>query len=76
MANSSENGSGIGSFTSLVDGLLSNTVYFIKSYSINELGVTYGNELSFKTLCDEPTGSISFDIQRENGVISFNYNYE
>ena len=71
-----ENGSGIGSFTSLVDGLLSNTVYFIKSYSINELGVTYGNELSFKTLCDEPTGSISFDIQRENGVISFNYNYQ
>jgi hypothetical protein len=69
-------GEGVGEFSSSLTNLISNTTYYVRSYSINELGVTYGNEVEFKTDCDEPTGNISYDITRENGIISFNFNYE
>lgn len=74
--NKTNDGEGIGEFSSSLTNLISNTTYYVRSYTINELGVTYGNEVEFKTDCDEPTGNISYDITRENGIISFNFNYE
>ncbi len=38
-----------GSFTSTITGLTANTTYYIRSYSINEVGVGYGNEISITT---------------------------
>jgi hypothetical protein len=37
-------------FIGLADDLLPNTTYFVRSYAVNMVGVSYGNELSFSTL--------------------------
>ena len=42
-------GTGIGSFTSAISGLTSNTTYYIKAYATNSVGTAYGNEYSFTT---------------------------
>lgn len=44
-----QNGSGLGSFISQITNLRPNTKYFIRAYAINDLGISYGNELSFST---------------------------
>ncbi len=38
------------SFSNLINGLNSNTTYFVRAYAINNQGVAYGNEVSFQTL--------------------------
>ncbi len=47
--NQSIDGSGTGSFTSNLTGLLTNTTYYVRAYAINSAGTAYGNELSFTT---------------------------
>lgn len=48
--NSSTNeGSGAGSFTSNLDGLIPSTTYYVKAYATNSAQTAYGNELSFTT---------------------------
>jgi len=42
-------GSGIGSFTSSITGLNSNTTYYVRSYATNSVGTAYGEQKSFKT---------------------------
>jgi len=44
------NGSGTGSFTSAISGLLPNTTYYLRAYAVNSAGVGYGNEIVFTTL--------------------------
>jgi uncharacterized protein (TIGR02145 family) len=44
-----EDGSGIGKFTSTLSGLDKNSVYFVRAYATNEPGVAYGNEIEFTT---------------------------
>ncbi len=41
---------GIGTFTSNLNGLTPNTVYYVRAYATNSLGTSYGNEVSLKTL--------------------------
>ena len=41
---------GEGPFKSSITGLKRKTTYYIRAYSTNSLGTTYGQELSFKTL--------------------------
>ena len=43
------NGTGIGSFTCNLTGLLPNTTYYVRAYATNEVGTTYGEEMSFTT---------------------------
>ena len=45
-----ENGTGIGTFKSDLTGLTANTTYYLRAYSINSIGTSYGNEISFTTL--------------------------
>ncbi len=48
--NKTTDGSGIGSFTSNLTGLLIfGTTYFVRAYAVNSAGVAYGNQYSFKT---------------------------
>jgi len=43
------NGSGTGTFTSSLTGLLSNTTYYVRAYATNSAGTTYGNVIQFTT---------------------------
>ncbi|TCC96045.1 fibrobacter succinogenes major paralogous domain-containing protein [Pedobacter hiemivivus] len=43
-------GVGIGSFNSTITNLLPGVTYYIRAYTINSVGIAYGNELSFTTL--------------------------
>ena len=47
--NKTEDGSGIGSFTSNITGLIENTTYYVRAYATNEKGTAYGEEKSFTT---------------------------
>jgi uncharacterized protein (TIGR02145 family) len=45
-------GVGAGLFFSHITGLIPNTLYYVKAYAVNDIGVGYGNELSFTTSSD------------------------
>ena len=43
------NGSGKGSFASVITGLSPGTTYYVRAYATNNLGTNYGNQVSFTT---------------------------
>uniref|UniRef100_UPI0040486445 DUF11 domain-containing protein n=1 Tax=Algoriphagus sp. TaxID=1872435 RepID=UPI0040486445 len=47
--NSTSESGTIGEFTSSITGLSPNTTYYLRAYSTNKLGTSYGNEISFTT---------------------------
>ena len=53
--NKTNNGTGIGDFTSSLTGLIQDTKYYIRAYATNSNGTTYGNEIEFRTLKGEQT---------------------
>lgn len=42
-------GSGSDVYSNLLTGLIPNTTYYIKAYAINSKGISYGDQVSFKT---------------------------
>jgi len=50
LSTKTNDGTGIGSYSSSVSGLTANTIYYIRSYATNIAGTGYGNEISFITL--------------------------
>ena len=44
------NGGGVGTFASSIENLLANTTYYVRAYATNEVGTSYGEEVSFTTL--------------------------
>jgi uncharacterized protein (TIGR02145 family) len=46
-SSSTNDGSGAGSFTSSLNGLIANTTYYVRSYAMNGAGTAYGNQVSF-----------------------------
>lgn len=55
-------GTGIGSFNSLIMGLSSNTSYYVRAYATNSVGTVYGNEVSFTS-----TANTTFFIGQSYG---------
>jgi hypothetical protein len=53
-------GSGTGSFTSNITGLIANTLYYVRAYATNSAGTGYGNQQSFTT--QQGTGGTVTDI--------------
>ena len=51
-------GNGIGVYSSSIAGLNEYTVYYVRAYAINSLGVGYGNQKSFRTQMMSPEGAI------------------
>jgi uncharacterized protein (TIGR02145 family) len=45
-------GSGVGSFSSQMTGLTPNTTYYVRAYTVSNLGTSYGNEVEFTTIID------------------------
>ena len=43
-------GTGTGTFTSNLTGLTANTTYYLRAYSISDIGISYGSVVTFKTL--------------------------
>lgn len=74
------NGSGIGSFQSLITGLSANTTYYVRAYATNSEGTAYGDEYSFTTLINKvyfigeegPAGGI---VYYDKGVYSNGWRY-
>jgi uncharacterized protein (TIGR02145 family) len=60
-------GSGTGSFTCNLSGLVPNTTYYVRAYAINSAGTAYGNALSFTTtsggggIVSNPGAGVTFD---------------
>jgi hypothetical protein len=54
-------GTGTGTYSSSLTGLLANTTYFVRAYAINSVGTAYGNQVTFTTL---PLPNISLPIIR------------
>ena len=46
------NGSGLGIFSSTISGLILNTTYYARAYATNNVGTGYGNEITFTTKSD------------------------
>ena len=44
------NGTGLGSFTSAITGLVPGTLYHVRAYVTNDAGTAYGSDVSFTTL--------------------------
>ena len=53
--NHTSDGTGTGSFTSLMTGLVPNTTYYVRAYATNSEGTAYGPELSLNTCPAAPT---------------------
>ena len=57
------NGNGIGSFTSSITGLTAGTTYYIRAYATNSVGTAYGNTRTFITLSPTlPSGIVTTQI--------------
>lgn len=59
-----EDGSGVGEFSSSITGLDPETTFYVRAYATNSAGTAYGEERSFKTLEQDPT----YDYIDEYGV--------
>ncbi len=49
----SADGTGTGTFNSVMDGLLPLTTYHVRAYATNSEGTSYGTEMMFETLSDD-----------------------
>lgn len=54
--NHTSSGSGTGAFTVNMIGLTPNTTYYVRAYATNSVRTSYGEEVSFTTQQQEPTG--------------------
>ena len=52
------NGTGVGTFTSNITGLLPNTIYHVRAYATNALGTAYGSDTTFVTYDTVPDGAL------------------
>ncbi len=59
--NFTSNGSGTGSFVCNITGLTPTTIYYLRAYAINSLGIAYGNEISFSTTYIVGNGVTDYD---------------
>jgi hypothetical protein len=51
-------GSGTGSFTSLLTGLTGGTVYYVRGYATNSMGTVYGIQISFTSVASITTDGL------------------
>jgi len=65
-------GTGVGSFSSVIEGLTLNTTYFVRAYATNSVGTAYGPQVSFTTedltLMDDLISYWKFDQSEGNSA--------
>jgi endonuclease I len=52
-------GTGTGVFVSSLTSLSAGTLYYVRAYATNSVGTTYGNEVTFTTLRNEPAAHVT-----------------
>ncbi len=52
-------GSGSGTFTKSITGLIPNTTYYVRAYATNSQGTAYGDQINFKTTSAEGSGTVT-----------------
>jgi|GEM_PF-1272708 uncharacterized protein (TIGR02145 family) len=57
-----EDGTGMGSFTSNITGLTANTTYYVRAYATNSAGTGYGEQITFTTLVNPPVAAFTADV--------------
>lgn len=66
-------GSGTGSFTCNLSGLIPNTTYYVRAYAINSAGTAYGNEVSFTAntgiIISNPGAGVTFDGYTYSSIV-------
>ena len=73
-----ETGEGTGKFSGTVEGLDPNTIYHVRAYAQNSVGIAYGNEVVFATAIAAPVittaqiSSVTANSAVSGGVISYN----
>ncbi len=70
-SNKTTDGSGSGTFSSNLAGLIPGTTYYVRAYATNSEGTGYGNEISFSTPVALPTiTTIEISLISENSASS------
>lgn len=64
-------GTGTGTFTSSMTGLVPGTLYYVRAYATNSAGTSYGNEVSFTTLSETMTATLTGSGEACSGSISY-----
>jgi hypothetical protein len=70
--NKTDDGNGIGPFTSNITGLMGNTTYYLRAYATNSAGTGYGKKMSFSTPAESITVTIiePQDNARVSGTVT------
>jgi hypothetical protein len=63
LATKTVDGAGLGSYTSSITGLSTNSNYYVRAYATNSAGTSYGDEVSFTTL--------SIPLTLNNGMVAY-----
>ena len=66
--NKSVSGSGMGNYAASLTALQESSIYYVRAYAVNSTGITYGNQLSFKTGSSAPSAHScgSGDVHNSN----------
>lgn len=67
---SQENGSGKGIFSTPITGLSPLTKYYVRAYAINDIGLVYGNELTFTTATTSTLSTLPASLITANSASS------
>ncbi|UCH14003.1 MAG: hypothetical protein JSV22_12970 [Bacteroidales bacterium] len=59
VGNYTSDGTGTGSYTSIITGLQINTTYYLRAYATNSKGTGYGDQKIFETLPTNETGTVT-----------------
>ncbi len=62
-------GNGLGEFNSNITGLVEDNTYYVRSFAENQIGVSYGNIISFNTDSEGIVGAIDCDAVLTTGVL-------
>jgi hypothetical protein len=68
LSTKTNDGTGVGAFTSTLTGLTLNTVYYIRSYATNSVGTSYGPEVSFAFIPTVTSGQGRIWMDRNLGA--------
>jgi len=72
--NKTLDGSGIGSFSSLLSDLEYGTTYYVRAYATNEIGTGYGEQVTFTTL-NPPSVDVSIEIEGYDATFTVSAQY-